>query len=53
MTRFILLLALAVPPLWSFTRRICAAAISASGDPVPGARGSRGPAAAAYLAAAA
>ena len=37
------LLALAVPPLWSFTRRICAAA----------APGSRGPVVAAYLVAAA
>jgi uncharacterized membrane protein len=48
------LLALAVPPLWSFTRRICAAAVSAgpaSGEPA--APGSRGPAAAAYLAVAA
>ena len=39
------LFALAVPPLWSFTRRICAAPVSAA--PVPGApagSGSGGPA---------
>ena len=56
------LFALAVPPLWSFTRRICAAPVSAA--PVPGAPagsgsggpavpGSCGPVAAAYLVAAA
>ena len=36
------LFALAVPPLWSFTRRICAAPVSAA--PVPAVPGSRGPA---------
>ena len=61
------LFALAVPPLWSFTRRICAASISGApvpGAPVPGAPAvsgsgapaapdSRGPVVAAYLVAAA
>ena len=45
------LFALAVPPLWSFTRRICAAPIS--GAPAPSAPGSRGPVVAAHLVAAA
>ncbi len=48
------LFALAVPPLWSFTRRICAAPLS--GAPAPGppaAPASRRPVVAAYLVAAA